>query len=186
MMAEKFLQNLLDDKEFYDITIEVGGISLGECNTSEIFKILDAASELSLQELVAYLQSFLIENKANWIEENFNFVYQTNFENNSFLELQKYCTDLISKELAKIFKSPNYFSILENLLIFLIQNDYLQISEVQLMTTDDNKLTMDIQESGLMVNASYHDSGEPLPNKNQMHKIIEKSWKRLLSNIVII
>ncbi|GES92257.1 BTB/POZ protein [Rhizophagus clarus] len=184
-MAENFLQNLLDDKEFYDITIEVGkdpyikifrahmvilyyrssylqriistnkkknngtlmpiklsnfspeifqiilryiyvsGISLEECNTSEIFKILDAAGELSLQELVAYLQSFLIENKANWMEENFNFVYQTSFENNSFLELQKYCTDLISKKPAKIFKSPNYFSILENLLISLIQNDYL-------------------------------------------------------------
>ncbi|GES92264.1 BTB/POZ protein [Rhizophagus clarus] len=77
MMAKKFLQNLLDDKEFYDITIEVGGISLEECNTSEIFKILDAA------------------------------------------------------EPAKIFKSPNYFSILENLLISLIQNDYLQMSEVQ-------------------------------------------------------
>ena len=64
-----------------------------ECDTSGIIKILVAASELSLQELITYLQSFLIENKANWIEQNFYFTYQTSFENNSFSELQKYCID---------------------------------------------------------------------------------------------
>ncbi|CAB4411285.1 unnamed protein product [Rhizophagus irregularis] len=171
-MVEKFLpklsQNLLDvlnDEEFYDITIEVGkdpyendgtfahiklpnispeifqiilryiyggNVSLEECDALDIIKILGAASELGLHELVTYLQSFLVENKTKWIEENFNFVYQTSFENNSFLELQKYCTDLISKEPDKIFKSPNFSSIPEKILISLIQNDHLQMSEVQI------------------------------------------------------
>ena len=35
------------------------------------------------------------------MEENFNLIYQTSFENDSFLELQKYCTKLMSKETEK-------------------------------------------------------------------------------------
>src|SRR5437763_14589747 len=104
---------------------------LEEYDTSVIIKILVAASELSLQELTAYLQSFLIENKANWMEQNFNLIYQTSFEDDSFLKLQKYCTDLTSKEPDKLFESPNFSSIPEKLLVSLIQNDNLQMSEIQ-------------------------------------------------------
>jgi hypothetical protein len=77
---------------------------LEEYNTSYIIKILVAGSELGLQELIIYLQSFLIETQANWIELNFDLIYKTSFENNSFLELQKFCNDLTSKEPDKFFK----------------------------------------------------------------------------------
>jgi hypothetical protein len=92
---------------------------------------LVAAGELNLHKLIDYLQSFLIKKKANWMEQNFNLIYQTSFENNSFLELQKYCTDLVSKNPDKIFKSLDLSSVPEKLLILLIQNNNLQISEVQ-------------------------------------------------------
>src|SRR6266498_220439 len=109
-----------------------GRLSLKEYDTSDIIKVLVAASELSLQELITFLQSFLIENKANWMEQNFDLIYQTSFENDSFLELQKYCTDLITKGPDKIFKSPNFSSIPEKLLVSIIQNDSLQVSEIQI------------------------------------------------------
>ncbi|RIA85053.1 hypothetical protein C1645_741855 [Glomus cerebriforme] len=111
--------------------IYVGRLSLEEYDTSNIIKILEAASKLSLQELVNYLQSYLIEKKANWIEQNFNLIYQASFENDSFLELQKYCTDLISKQPDKIFRSLSFSSIPENLLVLLLQNNNLQMSEIQ-------------------------------------------------------
>src|SRR5438128_2703259 len=84
-----------------------------------------------LQELIPCLQSFLIENRTNWMEQNFDLIYQTSIEYNSFLELQKFCTDLMSKESDKIFKSLNFSSIPENLLVSFIQNDNLQMSEIQ-------------------------------------------------------
>ncbi|GES76320.1 carbohydrate-binding module family 13 protein [Rhizophagus clarus] len=62
-------------------------LSLEEHGVSDIIKILVAANELSLQELIPDLESFLIENKNSWIEQNFDLLYQTSFENNSFLEL---------------------------------------------------------------------------------------------------
>ena len=100
-------------------------------DTSDIIKLLVAANELCLGELITYIQSFLIENKENWMEQNFGLIYQTSFKKNVFMELQKYCNDLISKEPDKIFKSLNYSSTSENLLVSLIQNDNLQISELQ-------------------------------------------------------
>ncbi|CAB4440706.1 unnamed protein product [Rhizophagus irregularis] len=106
-----------------------GNLSLNECDNLYIIQILIAANELSLQELISYLQSFLIENKANWMEQNFNLIYQTSFENDSFSELQKYCTNLMTKEPVKIFNSINFSSIPEKLLITIIQSDNLQMDD---------------------------------------------------------
>ncbi|CAB4420559.1 unnamed protein product [Rhizophagus irregularis] len=84
----KLSQNLLEileDNEYYDTTIEVefyqpiiilryiygGRLSLKEYDISDIIKILVAANELNLQELITHLQSFLIINKENWIKSKF-------------------------------------------------------------------------------------------------------------------
>src|SRR6266480_4565783 len=108
-----------------------GRLSLEEHDTLDIIKILVAANELSLQDLTLHLQSFLIQIKANWMEQNFDLIYETSFENDSFSDLQKYCTDLISKEPDKLFNSLNFSSISEKLLVMLIQGDNLQMSEIQ-------------------------------------------------------
>ena len=108
-----------------------GRLSLEKYDNLDIVKILVAANELSIQELIAYIQSFLVENKTNWMEQNFDLIYKTSFEDDSFLELQKYCNDLILNKPDKIFKSSNFSSISEKLLVSLIQNDNLQMSEIQ-------------------------------------------------------
>jgi hypothetical protein len=97
----------------------------------EIIKVLEAADELSLQELIAYLQIYLIENKANWIEQNFNLINQKSFKHDSFLKLQQFCTELTFKDPEKIFKSPDFVSISEKFLVSLIQNRNNQMDEVQ-------------------------------------------------------
>ena len=103
-----------------------------EYDTLEVIKILEAASELSLQELISRLQSFLIENRTNWVEQNFSLMYQTSFKHgDSLSELQKFCIDLVSDEPEMIFNSHDFTSIPEKLLVPLIQNDNLQASEVQ-------------------------------------------------------
>ena len=102
-----------------------------EYDVSDIIEILVAASKLNLQELAAHIQSFLIENKGNCMEQNFNLIYQTSFEDDSFLELQEYCTELTTKHPDRILKSLKFSSIPEKLLVSVIQNDNLQISEIQ-------------------------------------------------------
>ncbi|GBC45031.1 BTB/POZ protein [Rhizophagus irregularis DAOM 181602=DAOM 197198] len=74
-----------------------GIISLNEQEPSETLKILVAADELHLQELVDYLQKYLIENKVEWMEQHFGLVYQTGIQHNSLLELQNFCTNYMTK-----------------------------------------------------------------------------------------
>src|ERR1043166_5428165 len=119
------------NRNFYFRYIYGGRISLEECDTSNTIKILVTAKELGLKELVTYVLSFLIENKTDWIEQNFNLIYETISGNDSFLELQKFCTDLISNKPEKIFNSPDFTSISENSLVSLIQNDSLQAGKIQ-------------------------------------------------------
>ncbi|RIA78916.1 hypothetical protein C1645_842068 [Glomus cerebriforme] len=132
-------------KIFYFRYIYGGKLFLGELDTSDVIKILFAARELSLQELLVFLQSYLIKNKADWMKQNFDLIYITSFENNSFLDLQKYCIDLITKEPNKIFKLPNFSSIPENLLISIIQNENLQINLLKtfLSLLDPNRRPVD-------------------------------------------
>src|SRR6266542_1217497 len=95
-----------------------GGIlSLNEQNASEIFKVLAAADMLLLQEIVDHLQKYFIENNSEWLEQHFEFTYQTCFQSKNLLELQKFCTDLMAKSPEKIFKSLDFTSLSEKSLI---------------------------------------------------------------------
>ncbi|CAB4427794.1 unnamed protein product [Rhizophagus irregularis] len=147
-----------------------GRLSLEECDTLDIIKILMAASELSLQELIPHLQSFLINNKASWMEQNFSLIYQTSFENDSFLKLQKFCTELMSKEPEKIFNSPDFISITEKTLISIIQNVNLQICEVQIW---EHVLKWGIaQNPGLPSDPSCYSNDDFVALKNILEKCI--------------
>src|SRR5215469_18241343 len=116
---------------FYYRYIYGGILSLNDQDTSEILKILLAADELLLQELVDYLQKYFIENKSEWIEQHFELIYRTSFQSNSLLELQQLCTDFMAKSPEKIFKSLDFTSLSEKSLIQLIKRDDLQMKEIE-------------------------------------------------------
>ena len=104
---------------------------MNEQETSDILKILVAADELLLQEIVDYLQRYLIENKSEWIEQHFELVHQTSFQRSSFLEIQQFCTDLMAKSPEKIFKSFDFTSLPEKSLTLLIRRNDLQMKEIE-------------------------------------------------------
>ncbi|CAB4416265.1 unnamed protein product [Rhizophagus irregularis] len=109
-----------------------GGIlSLDEQETSDILKVLIAADELLLQEIVEYLQNYLIENKSEWIEQHFELVHQTSFQRNNLLKIQQFCTNLMAKYPEKIFKSFDFTSLPEKSLILLIKRNDLQMNEIE-------------------------------------------------------
>ena len=74
----------------------------------------------------------MVENKSNLIKENFNLVYKRCFENDSLIELQKFCTKIVAYEPEKFFNSNDYITFSEKSLISLIQNDDIQASDVQI------------------------------------------------------
>ena len=71
-------------------------------DTSDFFKVLAAADKLHLQELVDYLQKYLIENNSEWMEQHFEFTQQISSQSNNLLELQEFCTNLLVQSPEKI------------------------------------------------------------------------------------
>ncbi|EXX75965.1 uncharacterized protein OCT59_001191 [Rhizophagus irregularis] len=147
-----------------------GRLSLEEYDTSDIIKILVASSELSLQELILHLQLFLIENKKNWMEQNFNLIYKTSFENDSFLKLQNFCTELISKEPEKIFNSVDFISLSEKCLISLIQHNNIQKNVIRVW---EHVLKWGIaQNSELSSDPSSYSKDNFITLKNNLQQFI--------------
>ena len=52
------------------------------------------------------------------------------FENNSFLKLQNFCAEIISKESEKIFNSIDFVSISVKCLISLIKHNNIQMNDI--------------------------------------------------------
>ncbi|GBB88393.1 hypothetical protein RclHR1_14970006 [Rhizophagus clarus] len=100
-------------------------------DTLDIFKVLIAADELLLQELVDYLQKYLIENKAEWMEQHFELTHRTSFQSNNLSDLQLFCTEFMAKFPEKIFKSFDFTSLPEKSLVSLIKRDDLQMKEIE-------------------------------------------------------
>jgi hypothetical protein len=101
-------------------------------DTSDVLNILVAAEVLRFQELVDYLQKYLIENKSEWMIENFEITQRISSQSNNLLELQQFCTDLIVKSPEKLL----YFtSLSEKSLVQLITRDDLQMKGVEVWDT---------------------------------------------------
>ncbi|GES83690.1 carbohydrate-binding module family 13 protein [Rhizophagus clarus] len=147
-----------------------GKLSLNDYDVPDIINILVAARDLNLQELIPHLQTFLIKNETNWMEQNFNLIYQTSFKDDSFLDLQKFCTELISKQPEKIFKSPSFVSISEEALIAIIRSDNLQMNEVQIW---EHVLKWGIaQNPELSSDSSSYSNGDFVALKNTLQLCI--------------
>ncbi|EXX74572.1 hypothetical protein RirG_049840 [Rhizophagus irregularis DAOM 197198w] len=120
--------------EIFQFVLEYiyGGIlSLNGQDTLDFLKILAAADILCLQELINYLQKYLIESKSEWMEQHFEFTQQISSQSNNLLELQEFCTNLMVQSPEKIFKSFDFTSLSESSLISLIKSDDLQMNEVE-------------------------------------------------------
>jgi hypothetical protein len=74
----------------------------------------------------------LIENKKDWMEQNFSLIYQTSFGNISLLKLQNFCMELMTKEPVKILNSTDFISISETCLISLIKQNNLQMDDIKI------------------------------------------------------
>ncbi|EXX63169.1 uncharacterized protein OCT59_018315 [Rhizophagus irregularis] len=132
VLSHTKLPNILP--EIFQIVLKYiyGGIlSLDEENTSDILKVLVAADELILHELVDYLQTYLIKNKADWLEKHFELIHRTSFQSNNLLELQKFCTEFMAKSPDKIFESLDFTSLPEKSLVSLLKRDDLRMKEIE-------------------------------------------------------
>ncbi|RIB08489.1 hypothetical protein C2G38_2147030 [Gigaspora rosea] len=118
--------------EVFDIIIKYiynGTVSLETVNISVIYELLIASSEFGLEELIKHIQLFLLENNSSWLRLNFSRVYQASFKNDNLKDLQQFCANIIAKHPKIIFDSDEFLTLSENILIFILKLDDLQMDE---------------------------------------------------------
>ncbi|RIB06073.1 hypothetical protein C2G38_542766 [Gigaspora rosea] len=118
--------------EVFDLIIKYiynGTICLENVDTSIVFELLIVSNEFGLEELVKHAQLFLLKNNASWLCINFSRVYQASFKYANFIALQHLCTNIISLHPNILFDSDEFINLSEDVLIFILKLDNLQIDE---------------------------------------------------------
>ncbi|RIB12770.1 ICP0-binding domain of ubiquitin-specific protease 7-domain-containing protein [Gigaspora rosea] len=118
--------------EVFDIIIKYiynGIISLETVDASVIFELLIASSEFGLAELIKQIQLFLIENHTSWLRLNFSLIYQAVLKSNNLKDLQQFYENIIDKHPNIIFDSDDFPALSENILIYILKLDNLQMNE---------------------------------------------------------
>ncbi|RHZ88886.1 hypothetical protein Glove_21g383 [Diversispora epigaea] len=106
-----------------------GKIYLEKIENSVIFDLLITSNELELDELVQYLQNYLVKNKDYWLRLNFARVYKTNYQFKNLKVIQEFCNETIAKYPNIIFEAESFCPLPEDTLIAILKRDDLQLSE---------------------------------------------------------
>jgi len=112
--------------------IYTGDFDLTSQLDEDILKLLVASDELLLKELVEYLQEYLIEQRQNWVHQNFILVLHTIYNLESCKNLRDYCLESICYDSESFFTSEKFPSLDKDILYDLLERDYLQIEEILL------------------------------------------------------
>lgn len=86
------------------------------------------ANKLDCQEVIKFLQSFLVKRKSNWIEHHLLYIYRISSEH-KFDKLQEYCNGYIDRHPELMFQLSEFNTISEEMLISLIKRDDLLMEE---------------------------------------------------------
>ncbi|CAG8558300.1 14435_t:CDS:2 [Acaulospora morrowiae] len=109
-----------------------GVISVEDKEGGFLLSLLTAADELILPELISEIQGFLIETQSIWIQENFYYVLDFAFTNDTYSTLQTYCMDSICADPHMLFSSDYFYCLDNKILRSLLKRDDLAIEEVDL------------------------------------------------------
>ena len=94
-------------------------------------KLLIAVDELNIQQLVPYIQEFLIENKAEFLQQNPTGILETVYQHETFTDLWNFCLEKICEEPKILFNSNKFFNLKAPLLELLLKRDDLNMDEIE-------------------------------------------------------
>ena len=78
-----------------------GIINIDNLDVNEILELLEACDELNFNELIDDLQNYLINEKNEWLHQNFIYVHKVSSKH-QFSSLQDFCDKLICENPGSI------------------------------------------------------------------------------------
>src|SRR5204863_7524895 len=88
---------------FFYRDIYCGNIELKNLQGPDVLKLLIAVDELSIQQLISYIQEFLIEHQAGFLHQNPTGILETVYQHETFIDLWNFCLEKICKEPKILF-----------------------------------------------------------------------------------
>ncbi|CAJ0912206.1 15408_t:CDS:2 [Entrophospora sp. SA101] len=107
----------------------VGKISLQERTITEILEILSAGDELLLNDLLDYIQDYLVDTKADWLPNYILEIYRKTLDHQSCEKLREFILATISADPELLFNSKDFLKIEESLLLPILKRDDLDMAE---------------------------------------------------------
>ncbi|KAG9287958.1 hypothetical protein G9A89_017553 [Geosiphon pyriformis] len=108
-----------------------GMIDLNKEKGVDVLQILIAADELELLELINYCQEHLIEKESKWLQENAVKTMQTVSYHEAFGKLKEHYSRMVEDNPDFIFKSNDFLSLEESVLVFLLEVGDLNMEEIE-------------------------------------------------------
>src|SRR3984957_9712783 len=98
----------------------------------DVLKLLIAVDELNIQQLISYIQEFLIERKADFLQQNPTGILETVYQHETFTDLWNFCLEEICKDPKILFNSDKFINLKAPLLELLLKRDDLDMDEIEI------------------------------------------------------
>jgi hypothetical protein len=134
------------------VYLYTGTIELEKTKSTDILKILVAADELCLQKLINYVQSYLIDNKSEFLRNEPVQILQTVFHNEDHAKLRDFCLEAICNDPKILFDTTDFLDLDETLFLELIKQDTLCLEELEIWR---NLLKWAIAQCSLVINIHH-------------------------------
>ncbi|KAG9287972.1 hypothetical protein G9A89_017567 [Geosiphon pyriformis] len=108
-----------------------GVVNLNTEKGADVLQILIAADELELLELINHVQEHLITNESKWLQESAVKTIQIVSRHEPFGKLKEHYFQMVGNNPQFIFKSNDFLSLEESVLVSLLQKDDLNMEEIE-------------------------------------------------------
>src|SRR5947209_18068118 len=85
-----------------------------------------------IQQLISYIQEFLIEHKVEFLQQNPTGILETVYQHETFTDLWNFCLEEICKEPKILFNSDKFINLKAPLLELLLKRDDLNMNEIEI------------------------------------------------------
>jgi hypothetical protein len=94
-------------------------------------KLLIAADELNIQQLISHIQEYLIEHQTEFLNQNPAGILETVYQHEVFTDLWNFCLEKICEKPKILFNSDKFINLKAPLLELLLKRDDLNMDEIE-------------------------------------------------------
>ncbi|EXX75446.1 hypothetical protein RirG_041790 [Rhizophagus irregularis DAOM 197198w] len=112
--------------------IYCGNIELKNLQGPEVLKLLIAVDELNIQQLITYIQEYLIKHQTEFLHQNPTGILEPVYRHETFTDLCDFYLEKICEEPKILFDSDKFIDLKAPLLEMLIKRDDLNMEEIEI------------------------------------------------------